>query len=55
MDNNVYSIVGVLRYNGNKMLVVRMNRATCVMLEDEYNRIIIAERKYKQRKHKNVA
>lgn len=55
MDNDIYSIVGALRYNGKKMLVVRTDRAACVMSEDEYNRIIIAERKYKQRKRINVA
>lgn len=55
MDNNVYSIVSAFRYNGKKMLVVRMNGAACVMTEDEYIKIIIAERKYKQWKRKKVA
>lgn len=55
MDNNVYSIVGVFRYNGKQMLVLRTDGAACVMSEDEYNRVIIAERKYKQWKRKKVA
>lgn len=55
MDNNVYSIVSAFRYNGKKMLVIRTDGAACVMSEDEYNRIIIVEKKYKQLKRKNVA
>lgn len=42
-------------YNGKKMLVVRMSGAACIMSEAEYNRIIIAERKYKQWKNRKVA
>lgn len=41
--------------NGKKMLVIRMSGAACVMSEEAYNRIITAERKYKQWKNRKVA
>lgn len=37
------------------MLVVRMGGAACVVPEEDYNRIIITERKYKQWKDAEVA
>lgn len=55
MDKDVYSIVSAFECNGRKMLVVRMSGAACVMTEEDYNKIIITERKYKQWKQKNVA
>ena len=55
MNNNIYNVITAFDCNGSKMLIVQMNRATCIMLEAEYNRIIIAERKYKQWLRRNVA
>lgn len=55
MDKDIYNIIGAFEYDGNKMLVLRMNGAACVMSEEEYNRIVIAERKYKQQKNRKVA
>lgn len=55
MDKDVYSIIGAFECNGKKMLVIRMNGTACVMLEEDYNRIIITERKYKQWKDREVA
>lgn len=54
MDKKEYSIINAFECNG-KMLVVRMSGAACVMSEGDYNRIIIAEKKYKQRKNRKVA
>lgn len=48
MSKNVYNIVAAFDCDGRKMLVVRMSGATCIMPEADYNRIIIAERKYNQ-------
>lgn len=55
MGKYVYSIISAFECDGNKMLVVRMSGATCVMSEEDYNRIIITERKYKQWKNRKVA
>lgn len=55
MDKGAYSIIGVFKCNGNKMLIVRMSGAVCVMTEKDYNRIIITEKKYKQWKDREVA
>lgn len=55
MDKDAYSITSTFECNGRKMLVVRVSGAACVMTEEDYNRIIITERKYKQWKQKNVA
>lgn len=55
MDNNVYSIISGFECNGMKMLVVRMSGAACVMPEEDFNRIIITERKYKKWKDREVA
>lgn len=55
MDKDAYSIISTFKYNGKKMLVVRMSGAACVMSEEDYNRIVIAERKYKQWKNRKVA
>lgn len=46
MSKNTYTIVSKFECNDNTMLVVRMNGASCVMPEIEYNRMIEAERKY---------
>lgn len=55
MDKDAYSIISTFECNGKKMLVVRMNGAACVMTEEDYNRIIITERKYEQWKNRQVA
>lgn len=55
MDKNAYNITNTFECNGNKMLVVRMSEAACVMPEEDYNRIITAERKYRRWKRKKVA
>lgn len=55
MDKDAYSIISTFEHNGKKMLVVRMSGAACVMPEDDYNRIIITERKYKRWKNRKVA
>lgn len=55
MNRNVYNIIAAFESNGSKMLIVQMNRATCIMSDAEYNRIIIAERKYKQWLRRNGA
>lgn len=55
MEKDAYSIIDVFECNGNKMLIVRMSGAACVMLEEDYNRIVIAERKYRQWKRNKTA
>lgn len=55
MNNNIYNVIAAFDCNGSKMLIVQINRATCIMSEAEYNRISIAERKYKQWLRKNMA
>lgn len=55
MEKDVYSIISAFECNGKKMLVIRMTAAACIMSEEDYNRIIIAERKYKQWKNRKVA
>lgn len=55
MEKDAYSIIDVFECNGNKMLIVRMSGAACVMLEEGYNRIVTTERKYKQWKNRKVA
>lgn len=55
MDKDVYNIVSTFECNGKKMLVVRTSGAACVMSEEDYNKIIITERKYKQWKDREVA
>lgn len=55
MYKDAYSIISAFECNGKKMLVIRMSGAACVMPEDDYNRIIITERKYKQWKNRKVA
>lgn len=55
MDKDAYCIISTFECNGNKMLVVRTSGAACVMSEEDYNRIIITERKYKQWKNRKVA
>lgn len=51
----IYKIIHKFECYGNKMLVVRMDGAACVMSESEYNRIIVNERKHEQRKKRRVA
>lgn len=46
MNRNGYNIIAAFESNGRKMLIIRMSGATCIMPEEEYNRIIITERKY---------
>lgn len=55
MEKYKYNIICAFEYNGVKMLTVRMSRAACIMSERDYNRIIIAERKYRQWQSKRVA
>lgn len=54
MEKDTYVITGTFICNGIKMLVIRTNGSACTMPEKEYNRIIITERKYNQRKVKAV-
>ena len=42
MNNNIYNVIAAFDCNGSKMLIVQINRATCIMSEAEYNRISIA-------------
>lgn len=49
MDKD-YSIISAFECNGKKMLVIRMSGAACVLPEDDFNRIITDERRYKQNK-----
>lgn len=55
MEKDVYSIIGTFECNEKKMLVVRMSGAACVMLEEDYNRIVTTERKYRQWKRNKAA
>lgn len=48
MKKYVYNIVGDFTCSGEKMLVVKTTGATCVMLEREYNKIVLNERKHEQ-------
>lgn len=41
--NTTYNIIRKFECCGKKMLVVRMSGAACVMLEDDFNKIIVAE------------
>lgn len=50
MDKNTYTLVGKFECCGRTMVTVIIEgRAACVMPELEYNRIIEAERKFRQR------
>ena len=40
-----YKIIAAFECYDKKMLVISMSGATCVMPEEDYNRIIISERK----------
>lgn len=55
MDKNTYTIISAFECNRNKMLVVRMSGAACVITEEDYNKIITTERKYRQWKNRKVA
>lgn len=55
MKKEKYKIVRVFECSGKKMLVTGMKGAACVMPEEEYNRIIIAERRYNQLIQQEVA
>lgn len=48
--NTTYNIIRKFECCGKTMLVVRMSGAACVLPQDDFNRIIIDERKYKQNK-----
>ena len=54
MEKYKYNIISAFEYNGVKMLTVRTNGAACIMSERDYNRIIIAERKYRHWQCKRV-
>ena len=50
MDNNTYTLVGRFECCGKAIVtVIIKGRAACVMSELEYNGIIEAERKFRQR------
>ncbi len=56
MDKNTYTLGKKFECCGKTMLTVIIEgRAACVMPELEYNRIIEAERKFKQRNKVKVA
>lgn len=55
MEKDAYSIIGTFKCNGKKMLIVRMSGAACIMSEEDYNRIITAERKYRRWINRRVA
>lgn len=55
MNKDVYNIISGFECNGNKMLVIRMSEAACVMSEEDYNRIITEERKYRRWINRKVA
>lgn len=55
MDKETYKIISAFECDEKKMLVVGMSGAACVMSEEDYNRIITEERKYRQMKHNEVA
>lgn len=48
--NTTYNIIRKFECCGKKMLVVRMSGAACVLPQDDFNKIITNERKYKQNK-----
>ena len=51
MEKKAYKILGSFECCGKSMVVVGVNgKVACVMPEIEYNKIIEAERKYRQRK-----
>lgn len=45
MRKDKYKIIAAFECYDKKMLVISMSGATCVMPEEDYNRIIISERK----------
>lgn len=47
-----YNIIDDFICGGQEMIIVGMNGAACVMSKEDYNRIIIAEHKYRQKKRK---
>lgn len=55
MNKNKYDIIGIFECNGKTMLIVKMSGATCVMPIEDYNRIIITERKHGLQKNLRVA
>lgn len=46
--HNDYEIIAAFKYADKKMLVISIRGAACIMPEDDYNRILITERKNKQ-------
>ncbi|ENZ28696.1 hypothetical protein [Enterocloster clostridioformis] len=44
-----YKIIDDFLCGGQKMVIIGMSGDTCIMPKEDYNRIIIAERKYKKR------
>lgn len=55
MDKDTYRIISRFECNGKKMLVIRTSEAACVMSEEDYNKIITAERKYRRWINRKVA
>lgn len=50
MAKNTYTLIGKFECCGERMVTVIIeDRAACVMLELEYNRIIEAERKFEKK------
>ena len=44
-----WKIIDDFLCGGQKMVIIGMSGDTCIMPKEDYNRIIIAERKYKKR------
>lgn len=55
MNKEKYNIITAFECGGIKMLIVGMGGAACIMPERDYNRIIIAERKYNRQRRCRVA
>lgn len=56
MDKNTYTLVNKFECCGKLMVtVIIKGRASCVMSELDFNRIIETERKYLQRNDRRVA
>lgn len=56
MDKNTYTLVNKFECCGKTMVtVIIKGKAACVMTELEFNRIIEAERKFRQKNRAKVA
>lgn len=51
MDTNTYTLISKFKNHGETMVIVEIKgKATCVMSERDYNRIIETERKFRKNK-----